>query len=112
MTTAAAANWTIAITLLLISAAIWVILRRHQRHLDRQAPTVAPAPVGHDVGPDALLLLEDADAHITEYVAEDPDLFEVFGPDVPVPNLGTHPDAAAGFDRLRQAIRDHREDQP
>lgn len=48
----------------------------------------------HDVGPDALRLLQELDVHLDEYVAADPEL-------------------AAGFDRLRDAIRDHRtEDTP
>jgi hypothetical protein len=45
---------------------------------------------GHDVGPDTLLLLEDLDAHLDEHVATDPYL-------------------AAGFARLRAAVRDEQE---
>ena len=45
---------------------------------------------GHYDGPDSLLLLEDLDAHLDEYVAADPQL-------------------AARFDRLRDAIRDQQE---
>jgi cytochrome c-type biogenesis protein CcmH/NrfG len=45
----------------------------------------------HDVGPDSLRLLEDLDAHLDEHVAADPEL-------------------AAGFDRLRTAIHEHREE--
>lgn len=50
---------------------------------DRLAKTADP----YDVGPDALQLLHDLDTHLNEYVAADTEL-------------------AAGFDRLRQAIRD------
>lgn len=59
------------------------VLRR-SLHRDQAADTV-------DVGPDALRLLEDLDAHLDEYVAADPEL-------------------AAGFGRLRDAIREHREE--
>jgi hypothetical protein len=44
----------------------------------------------YDVGPDALRLFEDLDAHLDEHVAANPEL-------------------AAGFDRLRTAIHEHRE---
>lgn len=44
----------------------------------------------HDVGPDALRLLEDLDHHLDELVATDPDL-------------------AAGFERLRNAARDEQQ---
>lgn len=48
----------------------------------------------HDIGPDALLLLQELDAHLDEYLLANPDI-------------------AAGFNRLRDAIRDHRtEDTP
>lgn len=60
----------------------------------------------HEVGADNLQLLEDTDTYLAEYVAEDSDLWDVFGPDVPVPDLTAHPDFTAGLDRLRQAIRD------
>lgn len=87
-------------------ALIWLQVRRAQReHL------IGPEPGSvHDVGPDNLRLLEGADAHLTECVAEDPDLWEVFGPAAAVPDLTTHPDVAAGFDRLRAAIRDELQD--
>jgi hypothetical protein len=44
----------------------------------------------HDVGPDALRLLEELDAHLDEY-------------------LLANPDVAAGFDRLRAAIHDEQQ---
>ena len=40
----------------------------------------------HDVGPDTLRLLADLDAHLDQYLLD-------------------HPDVAAGFDRLRDAVR-------
>ena len=45
-----------------------------------------------DIGPDALRLLEELDAHLDNYVLADPEL-------------------AAGFDRLRTAITDHRKEE-
>ena len=71
----------------------------------------ALADDGHDVGPDSLQLLEDADFHLNQCAAADTDLWAAFAPGAPIPDLTTHPDADAGFDRLRQAIRDHREDE-
>lgn len=44
----------------------------------------------HDVGPDALQLLEELDTHLDQYLVE-------------------HPDVAAGFDRLRNVVRDQQE---
>jgi hypothetical protein len=69
---------------------VWVRLGRTRR------------PSAHDVGPDQLRLLEEMDAHLDEYVAEDPDLWDVFG-------RGGNWDVQAGLDRLRQAIRDEQQ---
>jgi hypothetical protein len=62
-------------------------------------------------GPDTLRLLEDTDADITVCVAEDPDLWDLFGPHAPIPDLSGHPDfdPQVGFDRLRQAVRDEQQ---
>lgn len=46
---------------------------------------------GHDVGPDALGLLEELDTHLDEYVDADPEL-------------------ADGFDRLRDAVREQQQE--
>lgn len=56
----------------------------------------------HDVGPDTLRLLQKLDAHLDEYADADPDLIEVFGSHAP--------DRDAGCDRLRNALRQHREE--
>lgn len=58
------------------------------RYCDKTGDGVNETP--HDVGPDALRLLQDLDAHLDEYVAADTEL-------------------AAGFARLRQAIRDEQQ---
>ncbi|OLE25513.1 MAG: hypothetical protein AUG49_10595 [Catenulispora sp. 13_1_20CM_3_70_7] len=52
--------------------------------------------VKHDVGPDALRLLEDLDAHLDRQYAALAGLYERLGP----------PDLDAGCDRLLRAIRD------
>ncbi|MFD4569347.1 hypothetical protein ACFWOX_33920 [Streptomyces sp. NPDC058467] len=56
--------------------------------------------VKHDVGPDALRLLQDLDAHLDEYFARMSHLFEELGP--PTPDL-------TGLERLRQAVRDEQQ---
>jgi hypothetical protein len=56
----------------------------------------------HDVGPDGLRLLEDLDAHLDAHFARLAPLFEELGPP---------PADAAGCDRLRDAIRQQREDE-
>jgi hypothetical protein len=56
----------------------------------------------HDVGPDSLRLLEDLDAHLDAHFARLAPLFEELGPPQSDP---------AGFDRLRTAIHEHREDE-
>lgn len=62
---------------------LWQI---HRAWKAEQAKTADP----YDVGPDALQLLGELDAHLDEYVAADTEL-------------------AAGFDRLRQAVRDEQQ---
>jgi len=82
------AGYAIAIGLLAVA-----ILRVSRRRRPPQEQVVAEARArtgltdGHDVGPDALRLLQHLDAHLDAHVAADPEL-------------------AAGFDRLRQAIRE------
>jgi hypothetical protein len=55
---------------------------------------IGTTPVADDEwvydGPDSLRLLADLDAHLDNYVAE-------------------HPDVAAGFERLRRAVRDEQQ---
>ena len=53
----------------------------------------------HDVGPDALQLLQDLDAHLDAHAAQLAGLYERLGP----------PDPAwdAGLERLHDAVRDH-----
>jgi hypothetical protein len=55
----------------------------------------------HDVGPDGLLLLEDLDAHLDAHFARVAPLFEELGPPPADPD---------GFDRLRAAVREQREE--
>lgn len=65
---------------------LWQI---HRAWRAEQAKNADP----YDVGPDALRLLQDLDTHLDEYVAADTEL-------------------AAGFDRLRRAIRDEQRNGP
>lgn len=53
----------------------------------------------HDVGPDALLLLQDLDAHLDAHAAQLAGLYERLGPPDPA--------WAAGLERLWDAVRDH-----
>lgn len=85
MSTVSAIVATITVLAFVGAVVCWrmsLVLRR-SLHRDQAADTV-------DVGPDALRLLEDLDAHLDEYVAADPEL-------------------AAGFGRLRDAIRDEQQ---
>lgn len=86
MDSPAAASLTIAIVVALLGLAFYLVCRAVDEHLDRKRLDAAHDDE-HDVGPDALRLLEDLDAHLDEYLAADPEL-------------------TAGFDRLREAIRD------
>jgi len=70
---------------LLVAATVAVVQRWRQRP--------------HDVGPDALRLLEDLDAHLDQQFSALAGLYERLGP----------PDLDAGCDRLRQAIRDEKQ---
>lgn len=69
-----------AVLLVGTPALLWQI---HRAWKAEQAQNADP----YDVGPDALRLLEELDTHLDNYVAADAEL-------------------AAGFDRLRQAVRD------
>lgn len=66
MSTSEAASWTIAVILLLLAAAIWLINRWYRPY----------KPAQHDVGPDPLLLLDELTAHLKAYGAEIADLYE------------------------------------
>jgi hypothetical protein len=55
--------------------------------------------VQHDVGPDALRLLEELDDHLNEQLAALAGLYERVGP----------PEVDAGCDRLRPAVRDEQQ---
>lgn len=68
----AAAVINIAVLTFLVTAVV-VLVR-----LCRTRPYM---PVRREVGPDRLCVLHDLDAHLDEYVAEDPDLWNAFGSD-------------------------------
>lgn len=77
---------------------------------ERWADSAQPTDDGHDVGPDALKLLDDTDLRLNQYAASHAEVWRRFGPGAPIPDLTLHPDNAAGFDRLRQAIRDQQQE--
>lgn len=121
MSTATAASLTVAIGGVLVGLVIYLTFRAVANHIDRKDRRAYLQANwdddmgqwadndGHDVGPDRRRLLEDADAHLTRYAALDDDLTGAFGPGAPVPDLTTHPDFAAGCDRLWQAIREEQQ---
>lgn len=93
-----------ALILLALAAAVWRVgcTRQVWRAGDGRARAIAEesasfTPTVHDVGPDALRLLEDLDAHLDRHFAEVAALYERVGP--PGPDL-------VGLDRLHQAVRD------
>lgn len=80
----------------LIVVAVWVLLAlAFVATLWRASRRPTPPASTHDVGPDALRLLEDLDAHLAQQYARLSDLYE---------RVGSPP--ANGFTRLMQAIRD------
>lgn len=90
------------------SALVWQI-RRALRHEAMQDQPVRAAGQ-HDVGPDALRLLTELDAHLDAYFARLSHLFEELGPP-PSPDP-----MEAGRQRLMDAVRDnqnqHKGEQP
>jgi hypothetical protein len=81
----------LAITVFLVAAAVVLV---------RLCRTRRPyTPARHDVGPDALLLLQDLDAHLDAHAAQLAGLYERLGPP------GSEWDA--GLERLWDAVRDH-----
>lgn len=93
----------IAVSIVGALVCAWQVRRALREPLDRDRIIAAarkrsafPTDTEHDVGPDALRLLEDLDAHLDQQFAALAGLYERLGPS----------DLDAGFDRLRQAIRD------
>ena len=88
---------------LVVSAVGLLRLCRTPRPAKAQRAAVARAlaseQVVHDVGPDALRLLQDLDAHLDQYSTQLAGLYERVG----------SPDLDAGCDRLWQAIRDEQQ---
>jgi len=91
-------NLAYAAFLLTFALVVWRVCRE-PRPKKRNTTTAAQ----HDVGPDNLRLLQDLDAHLDEYVCEDPDLWDAFG------RGGNWDVFNPGLDRLRDAIRDEQQ---
>lgn len=115
MSTAESVSLAIAIVLAALSYVILAICRAAGRASEREraaeaAASAEPTDGGGDEwvyeGPDGLRLIEDTDRHLDVY-ADLTGLFERLGP-APT-DLALHPDDSAGFDRLRQAIRDEQQ---
>jgi hypothetical protein len=79
---------------------VLLVRRERRRPLERDR-IVREARARHDVGPDALRLLDDLDAHLNEYAATVAGLYEPVGPDY-----------SARCARLRAAIRDEQNGDP
>lgn len=94
---ATAACWLIAAVLFPGGVLLVLGLCRAGGHASRAEE--AREETVHDVGPDALRLLQDLDAHLDAHAARLAGLYERLGP----------PDPAwdAGRERLYDAVRDH-----
>jgi hypothetical protein len=97
----------IAVSLVGALVCAWQVRRALREPLERDLIVAAARrravllnEVKHDVGPDALRLLEDLDAHLDDYYARLSHLFE---------GLGPPPSHVTGLRRLRQAVRDEQQ---
>jgi hypothetical protein len=84
---------------------VWLIAWQTRRALceaSEHVRIITAAERTHDVGPDALRLLQDLDAHLDTYATQLAGLYK--------PSISPDPVLAAGCDRLHTAIRDHREE--
>jgi hypothetical protein len=83
----------LAACIIAVLAAVGLVWQHRRDHAkpDPRSRRITEASTRHDVGPDALRLLEDLDAHLDEY-------------------LLANPEVAAGFDQLRDAINEHRKE--
>ena len=94
----------IVLAVLGVAICAWQVRRALREPSERDRIVTAArwrAHVVHDVGPDAARLLEDLDAHLDAHFARLAPLFEELGPPPADPD---------GFDRLRTAIHEHREE--
>jgi len=97
----------IAVSIVGALVCAWQVRRALREPLERDLIVAAARrraallnEVKHDVGPDALRLLEDLDAHLDEHYARISHLFE---------GLGPPPSRAAGLAQLRAAVRDEQQ---
>lgn len=98
MTTTAVINLSCtAVALAVGIALIWYFARSLPPELEQAAAT----PADTYQGPNSLQLMEDLDAHLDAYAASIDGLYEE-------PSSGLDPELAAGLQRLRAAVHDHR----
>lgn len=112
MSSPEAASYTVAIVVALLGAAFYLICRAADEHSDRrarrsylqanwdEATSTWSDNDGHDVGPDALRLMQEMDRILDAHMARLEGLFEELGPPP------TDPAWDAGRERLWDAIRD------
>lgn len=92
-------NYAIAAGLGLAACAIYLAVIAYEKRVARKQ-VVAVFEDEHDVGPDALRLMEDLDDHLDAHFARLSPLFEQVGP--PPSAFGWE----SGQQRLRDAVRD------
>lgn len=117
MSSPEAASYTVAIVVALLGAAFYLICRAVDEHSDRRARRsylqanwdkstgTWSDNDGHDVGPDALRLMQEMDRILDAHMARLEGLFEELGPPAYDPTWEPHEE------RLWDAIRDDRNQQ-
>jgi hypothetical protein len=93
-------NYGIALCLCLAACGIYRAVCAYEERLARKQAAAALGADQHDVGPDALRLMEDLDEHLDAHFARLSPLFEQLGP--PPADKGWE----AGQQRLRDAVGD------
>lgn len=104
MSTSGAFGVVVALLAFSLAAAYWQIDRAQRRESMRDRIIREARETVHDVGPDALRLLQDLDAHLDDYAAQLGGLYERTGV---APALD--PAWEAGRERLWDAIHDNQQ---
>ncbi|KOG21769.1 hypothetical protein [Streptomyces viridochromogenes] len=98
MSTLGAALILLAVLGFSLTALFWQIGRA--RRVESERDRIIREAEQHDVGPDALRLLQELDAHLDAYAAAVHGLYEQ-------PHISPDPVLAAGRERLWDAVRDN-----